>query len=110
MAIVDYEAIIQWHPEMVLISEAPVTWQGFLNVSCRSSAGKNIRIKLKLIVPNYPSLCDAEIRFGKEITLIRNEEFKQKVKDLMQNTTRVSSFLRQLQSLTVNITIFYRFL
>ncbi|XP_076233600.1 E3 ubiquitin-protein ligase Fancl isoform X2 [Calliopsis andreniformis] len=99
MVVDDYEAIIQWHPEMVLISETPVSWQGFLTVQCRPNSERSVRIKLKLIVPNYPSLCDADIRFGKEITFIRKLEFSQKVKDLMQSTTKVSLFLRQLQEL-----------
>ncbi|XP_076163567.1 E3 ubiquitin-protein ligase Fancl [Ptiloglossa arizonensis] len=99
MVVDDYEVIVQCHPEMVLISEIPVTWQGFLTVSCRSNSGRNIRVKLKIIVPNYPSLHDANVTFGKKITLIRNLEFSRKVKNLMQNTTKVSSFLRQLQSL-----------
>ncbi|XP_054001594.1 E3 ubiquitin-protein ligase FANCL [Hylaeus anthracinus] len=99
MVVDEYEIIVQSYPEMILISESPVTWQGFLTVSCRSNSGRNTRVKLKLIVPNYPSLHDADINFGKEITLIRNIEFSQKVKNLMENITKVSSFLRQLQSL-----------
>ncbi|XP_034186444.1 E3 ubiquitin-protein ligase Fancl isoform X2 [Osmia lignaria lignaria] len=95
----DYEAIIQWHPEMILVSKTPVTWQGFITASCNFNAGINIRIKLKLTVPNYPSLIDAEINFGKEITFIRNEEFNRRVKNLTNHATKVSIFLRQLQSL-----------
>ncbi|XP_029040269.2 E3 ubiquitin-protein ligase FANCL isoform X3 [Osmia bicornis bicornis] len=95
----DYEAIIQWHPEMILVSKNPVTWQGFITASCNFNAGINIRIKLKLTVPNYPSLIDAEINFGKEITFIRNEEFNRRVKNLTNHATKVSIFLRQLQSL-----------
>ncbi|XP_076686698.1 E3 ubiquitin-protein ligase Fancl isoform X1 [Andrena cerasifolii] len=97
----DYEAIVQGHPEMILVTETPVrTWQGFLTVSCQSNAGQNIRVKLKLAVPNYPSLYEAQIRFGKEIALIRNGSgFSQKVKDLMRTTTKVSLFFRQLQLL-----------
>ncbi|XP_076618607.1 E3 ubiquitin-protein ligase Fancl isoform X2 [Colletes latitarsis] len=74
----DYKVIVQCHPEMILTSETPVTWQGFLAVSCRSNSGRNIRVKLKLIVPNYPLLRDANINFGKEITRIRSIEFSQK--------------------------------
>ncbi|XP_031775507.1 E3 ubiquitin-protein ligase FANCL isoform X2 [Apis florea] len=96
----DYKSIIQWHPEMILISEKPVTWKGFLKVSCNS--GRNMRIKLKLIVHNYPSLCDAEINFGKEIAFIRNKEFSEKVKNLMHNVNKISIFLKQLQLLISN--------
>ncbi|XP_043262653.1 E3 ubiquitin-protein ligase FANCL isoform X2 [Colletes gigas] len=78
MVIDDYKVIVQCHPEMILTSETPVTWQGFLAVSCRSNSGRNIRVKLKLIVPNYPLLHDANINFGKEITRIRSIEFSQK--------------------------------
>ncbi|XP_012144365.2 E3 ubiquitin-protein ligase Fancl isoform X1 [Megachile rotundata] len=98
----DYEAIIQWHPEMILVSKNPMTWQGFIVIPCNSNSKQNIRIKLKLIVPNYPSLCNAEINFGREITLIRNKEFRQRIKSLTQSTIKVSVFLRQLQSLITN--------
>lgn len=101
----DYKSIIQWHPEMILISEKPVTWKGFLKVSCNS--GRNMRIKLKLIVHNYPSLCDAEINFGKEIAFIRNKEFSEKVKNLMHNVNKISIFLKQLQLLIVSNKFLY---
>lgn len=103
----DYEAIIQWHPEMILVSKNPVTWEGFITASCNSNVGGNIRIKLKLTVPNYPSLIDAEINFGKEITFIRNKEFNQRVKNLTNHATKVSIFLRQLQSLIVSVNIYF---
>ncbi|XP_076643462.1 E3 ubiquitin-protein ligase Fancl [Halictus rubicundus] len=103
MATDDYDSIVQSHPEMILISETPAVWQGFLTVSCRSNSGRNIRIKLKLTAPSYPSLHDAKIKFGKEITLIRNSiGFSNQVKDLMSKTRKVSLFLRQLQSLISN--------
>lgn len=101
----DYKSIIQWHPEMILISEKPITWKGFLKVSCNS--GRNMRIKLKLIVYNYPSLCDAEINFGKEIAFIRNKEFSEKVKNLMHNVNKISPFLKQLQLLIVSNNFLY---
>ncbi|XP_076478160.1 E3 ubiquitin-protein ligase Fancl isoform X3 [Bombus vancouverensis nearcticus] len=93
----DYKSMIQWHPEMILISKRPMTWKGFLEVPCIS--GRNMRIRLKLIVHNYPLLSNAEINFGKEIAFIRNEGFSDKVKDLMHNVTKVSTFLKQLQLL-----------
>ncbi|XP_076278688.1 E3 ubiquitin-protein ligase Fancl [Lasioglossum baleicum] len=103
MANNDYDSIVQWHPEMILISETPVVWRGFLTVSCRSNSGRSIRIKLKLTAPSYPSLHDAKINFGEEITLIRNStSFGNKVNDLMTKATKVSLFLRQLQSLISN--------
>ncbi|XP_043596741.1 E3 ubiquitin-protein ligase FANCL isoform X4 [Bombus pyrosoma] len=99
----DYKSMIQWHPEMILISKRPMTWKGFLEVPCIS--GRNMRIRLKLIVHNYPLLSNAEINFGKEIAFIRNEGFSDKVKDLMHNVTKVSTFLKQLQLL---ISIFFK--
>lgn len=99
----DYKSMIQWHPEMILISKRPMTWKGFLEVPCIS--GRNMRIRLKLIVHNYPLLSNAEINFGKEIAFIRNEGFSDKVKDLMHNVTKVSTFLKQLQLLIVSVTI-----
>ncbi|XP_017792424.1 PREDICTED: E3 ubiquitin-protein ligase FANCL [Habropoda laboriosa] len=99
MVVDDYEAIIQWHPQMILISKKPVTWKGFLTVSCNSNTGQNMRIKLRLVAPNYPSLNDAEVNFGKEISFIRKEGFSQKVKDLARNVTKASLFLSHLQTL-----------
>lgn len=104
----DYENIIQWYPELVLVSKQPITWQGFLPISCNSCSKRIIRIKLKLILPKFPSLDDVEINFGKAITLLRsNEGFGQKVQELTRNVTKLSSFLRKLQSLIVSIMILY---
>lgn len=107
----DYETMLEWHPEMVLVSKSPVVWRGFLIISNSSYTADNVqcpRIKLKLIVPNYPSLCDAQITFGRQIAAIRNKVFSQKLKDLMMterinNKLTVLSFLRQLQLLIVSI-------
>ncbi|XP_043521520.1 E3 ubiquitin-protein ligase FANCL isoform X2 [Frieseomelitta varia] len=86
--------------EMILVSKKPVTWKGFLEIPCNS--GRSMRIRLKLIVHNYPSLSGAEIYFGKEIAFIRRKEFSDKVKDLMCSVTKVSTFLKQLQLLISN--------
>ena len=98
----DYKFMIQLYPEMILVSKKPVTWKGFLEIPCNS--GRSIRIRLKLIVHNYPSLSGAEMYFGKEIAFIRRKEFSDKVKDLMCSVTKVSTFLKQLQLLIVSIT------
>lgn len=96
----DYKFMIQLYPEMILISKKPVTWKGFLEIPCNS--GRSMRIRLKLIVYNYPSLSGANIYFGKEIAFIRRKEFSDKVKDLMCSVTKVSTFLKQLQLLISN--------
>ncbi|KAK9297168.1 hypothetical protein QLX08_009038 [Tetragonisca angustula] len=96
----DYKFMIQLYPEMILVSKKPVTWKGFLEIPCNS--GRSIRIRLKLIVHNYPSLSGAEMYFGKEIAFIRRKEFSDKVKDLMCSVTKVSTFLKQLQLLIGN--------
>ncbi|XP_043521519.1 E3 ubiquitin-protein ligase FANCL isoform X1 [Frieseomelitta varia] len=96
----DYKFMIQLYPEMILVSKKPVTWKGFLEIPCNS--GRSMRIRLKLIVHNYPSLSGAEIYFGKEIAFIRRKEFSDKVKDLMCSVTKVSTFLKQLQLLISN--------
>ncbi|CAL7951808.1 unnamed protein product [Xylocopa violacea] len=96
----DYKSIIEKYPEMILISQNPATWQGFLKVS--SNSGRNIRIRLQLIIHNYPSFYGVEINFGKEIAFVRDQKFSEKLKDLTCNKTKVSTFLRQLQSLIRN--------
>jgi len=106
------EALLKWHPEMILISESPVTWQGFLIISKSSYAAHEIyypRVKLKLIVPNYPSLYNMQVRFGKQITFLRNKELCSKMKELMNTVHTVSSFLTQLQSLIVSMKYYYFF-
>nr|XP_012215663.1 PREDICTED: E3 ubiquitin-protein ligase FANCL [Linepithema humile]XP_012215664.1 PREDICTED: E3 ubiquitin-protein ligase FANCL [Linepithema humile] len=97
------EFFLKWHPEMILVSDSPITWQGFLLISHASCEPHDIqcsRVKLKLILPNYPSFRNVQIRFGKQIAFLRNIEFRQKVKALLMNSTQtVPLFLRQLQSL-----------
>ncbi|KAG5325857.1 FANCL ligase, partial [Pseudoatta argentina] len=98
----NYEEILKWHPEMILISESPVIWQGFLLVSELYPAG-NIRcprVKVKLVMPNYPSFDKARISFGKHIAFLRNIGFSREVKESMKSQKKtVSSFLSQLQLL-----------
>lgn len=99
-----YEAMVNWHPEMILISESPVTWKGFLIISKSSYAAREAycrRVKLKVILPNYPSLCNMQLKFGKQIVFLRNKEFSSKVKKLMHTAQTVSSFLTRLQSVIV---------
>ncbi|XP_071563928.1 E3 ubiquitin-protein ligase FANCL [Temnothorax nylanderi] len=93
------EAILNWHPEMILVSESPVTWKGFLIVSHLSCAETQSRVKLKVVMPNYPSFDNAQINFGRHIAFLRNREFSKKVKELMQSAQTVRSFLTQLQLL-----------
>lgn len=104
----NYEAILDWHPEMVLVSESPVTWKGFLIISHSSCTVRDAqcpRVKLKLVMHNYPSFDNAQISFGRHIAFLRNEEFRKKVNELMNSTQTVPSFLTQLQSLIVSIEI-----
>jgi len=63
----NYEAILHWHPEMILVSESPVTWQGFLIISDSLYPDKIRcpRVKVKLVIPNYPLLYEAQVSFGK---------------------------------------------
>ncbi|XP_020299830.1 E3 ubiquitin-protein ligase FANCL isoform X3 [Pseudomyrmex gracilis] len=100
----DFEEMLEWHPEMILVSESPVTWHGFLNISnsqCVTRDTQCFRVRLKLIIPNYPSFSNSEVRFGKQIALLRKKGFSQKVKELTQTAQTVSLFLRQLQSVIV---------
>lgn len=97
----NYEAMLTLHPEMILVSESPVTWQGFLIISNLYPAGKPQcpRVKVKLIIPNYPLFYNAQIIFGKEIAFLRNREFSRKVKELIESEKTVLSFLTSLKTL-----------
>ncbi|XP_014483738.1 PREDICTED: E3 ubiquitin-protein ligase FANCL isoform X2 [Dinoponera quadriceps] len=98
-----------WHPEMILVSKAPVTLQGFLIIPNSPSATLGCiqtRIKLQLIAPNYPSVRDAQINFGTAIALLRDRKFDKKMKELMSCDVMVPSFLTRLQSLIVSTSNF----
>jgi len=101
----NYEEILKCHPEMILISESPVTWQGFLLVS-ELYPTTNIRcsrVKVKLVMPNYPSFDKARISFDKHIAFLRNIGFSREVKKSMKTQQKtVSLFLSQLQLLIVS--------
>ncbi|KAL6437567.1 hypothetical protein ACFW04_004185 [Cataglyphis niger] len=102
----NYEEILERHPEMILVSESPVTWHGFLIIS-RSSCAlydfQSPRVRLKLIMPVYPSFESTRIKFGRQIASLRNIEFHKRVKELVKTAFKteqtVSSFLTQLQLL-----------
>jgi len=102
----NYEAILHWHPEMIRVSESPVTWQGFLIISDSLYPADKIRcsrVKVKLVVPNYPLLHEARVSFGKHIAFLRNREFSREVNESIKSEETVLSFLTQLQLLIVNI-------
>lgn len=102
------EAIVDSHPELILVSESPVTWKGFLIVPhLLHSAGsaRCSRVKLKLVMPNYPSFYNAQISFGRHIAFLRNRKFSRKVKESMESAQTVLLFLKQLQSLIVSLLI-----
>lgn len=101
----NYEAILERHPEMILVSESPVTWHGFLIIS-RSLCAYDFqspRIRLKLIMPAYPLFHDIHVKFGRQIASLQNKEFYKRMNDLIKTASKteqtVSSFLTQLQSL-----------
>jgi len=96
------EEIFNWHPEMILVSKSPVTWKGFLIISHSLYTAGNTgcsRVKLKLVMPNYPSFDNAEISFGRQIAFLRNKEFSRKVKESINSAQSVVSFLTHLQTL-----------
>lgn len=102
------EAILDWHPELILVSESPVTWEGFLIITHLLRGvgdARYSRVRLKLVMPNYPSFCKAQIGFGRHIAFLRNREFSRKVKESMKSAQTVLTFLKQLQSLIVSIVI-----
>lgn len=107
------EAILDCHPEMILVSESPIIWEGFLIVPHLLRGigdARYSRVKLKLVMPNYPSFCNAQIGFGRHIAFLRNREFSRKVKESMKSAQTVLSFLKQLQSLIVSILSMIRIL
>ncbi|KAI4488545.1 hypothetical protein M0802_011493 [Mischocyttarus mexicanus] len=99
MLIEECQSIIQWHPEIILTSTSPITWQGLLIIPIPSNGMERQTVKLRLILPNYPLIHDAELHFGRKYPFLRNRTFITSVNDLIQKSSSVSSFLRLLQSL-----------
>ncbi|XP_066583705.1 E3 ubiquitin-protein ligase FANCL [Prorops nasuta] len=92
----EFESILQWYPELVLISKSTATWNGFLNIQRKVNIFSAVRIKIKLSVPNYPSLDDTKIEI-KSTSFLFSPQFYAKVDDLIKKASSVSSFLKQLQ-------------
>ncbi|XP_043494677.1 E3 ubiquitin-protein ligase FANCL [Polistes fuscatus] len=99
MLIEECESIFQWHPEIILTSTSPVTWQGLLMITIPSNAIEKQKVRLKLILPNYPLIHGAVLNFGKSYAFLQKRTFITSVNDLIQKSSSVSSFLRLLQSL-----------
>lgn len=95
----EYSEMIKEHPHFLLTSENPVTWQGFLPIN------NNKQIQVKLTAPSYPSVINATVRFGRHISLMHDTDFSIKLRELLDSAVSVSSFMRQLQRLMVNIII-----
>lgn len=91
----EYEEIIKWYPHLVLVSENPAIWHGFLTIN------NSIQMDIKLTVPNYPQLNDASINFGNKIYLTYGTDFANKVASLLSNSSSVTSLLNKLQRLLV---------
>ncbi|XP_025987010.1 E3 ubiquitin-protein ligase FANCL [Solenopsis invicta] len=97
-----YEEILKCHPEMTLVSKSPVTWQGYLLISSLvHPAGRTLypRVWVKLVVPNFPSLSNVQLSFGKHIAFLRNKEFSREVNETIKSVQTVVSFLTRLESL-----------
>ncbi|XP_074097031.1 E3 ubiquitin-protein ligase Fancl [Cotesia typhae] len=93
----EYEELLKWYPQLILISENPVTLHGLLNIN------NNCQIEIKLKVPKYPSLKHATVNFGKKISLMYGTDFSVKVNDLLRSINSIMSFLNQLQKLMETI-------
>lgn len=93
----EYSEIIKEHPYLILINDSPVSWHGFLLIN-----NNQVKMEIKLIVPTYPSMKNAILRFGKNIYHMHNTDFSTKSMELLHSAISVSTFLRQLQRLMVN--------
>lgn len=102
MLIEECASILQWHPEIILTSTSPVSWQGYLIIACPLNTIEKQKIRLRLTLPNYPSLHNAVLSFGKSFVFLRKRIFIKSVNDLIKRASSVSSFLRLLQSLIVS--------
>ncbi|KAF7987502.1 hypothetical protein HCN44_003264 [Aphidius gifuensis] len=90
----EYSEIIKEHPYLILINDNPVSWHGFLLIN-----NNKLKMEIKLIVPNYPSMKNSILRFGKNIYHMHNTDFSTKSMELLHSAISVPTFLRQLQRL-----------
>lgn len=93
--------VIKRHPELILVSNNPVTWEGMLTVATNSM--EKIKFRLKLTLPNFPDYHDASIKFGKNSAGLFRGNFNNKLDDLLGNITSIKSFLKHLQKLIVRM-------
>ncbi|XP_046615116.1 uncharacterized protein LOC124302712 isoform X1 [Neodiprion virginianus] len=89
--------IISRHPELILVSNNPVTWEGMLSVTVNAAEKSKVRIKLTL--PNFPALNGATLSFGKNPEILCHRDFSRKSRILIESAVTVTSFLKQLQVL-----------
>lgn len=89
--------MIRRHPELILVSNSPITWDGMLNVPINSIQKSKVRLKLTL--PDFPLFNGASLKFGRNSAALLNRDFDKKLINLLKNAASVTSFLKQLQIL-----------
>ncbi|XP_012270594.1 uncharacterized protein LOC105694477 [Orussus abietinus] len=94
-----YFEIFDWYPNLILVSDHPVTWEGLLTTAGQTNLKHRLTLKIKLEVPNYPTLTGAKLLFGRTIGFLRTRELDKKISNLLNTTSTVLSFLRRLQML-----------
>ncbi|KAJ8687439.1 hypothetical protein QAD02_023233 [Eretmocerus hayati] len=91
----ELDDIFKMYPEMILISKSPMTWKGLLTVTNNYTCCK-MKIKVRLIVPSFPSLDDASIQFGHSIAFLFGANFKNQIDSLLKKSETVFLLLQEL--------------
>lgn len=95
----DCNEIIRRHPELILVSNNPVTWEGMLTVPINLS--EKMKFRMKLTVKNYPIFKGAILSFGKSLAVLCSKDFVEELNSLLKNAQSIPSFLKQFQILIV---------
>lgn len=89
--------LYKWHPELVLISRCPYTFEGFLNLPKICNIHGKTFVKMKLVVPFYPNLDDINVYFTENFRRSFKTDFQQLLENSLQNESSLHSFLNQLR-------------
>ncbi|XP_051160141.1 E3 ubiquitin-protein ligase FANCL [Leptopilina boulardi] len=89
--------LLKWHPELILISKSPYTFEGFLSLPKICNIHGKIFIKIKLIVPFYPNLDDMTVYFTENFKKSFKSDFQKLILNSLQNRISLHSFLNHLK-------------
>lgn len=100
----DLKEMLDTFPTLVLTSKSPVIWEGILMIFENNTHGIEDRIglRVKLILPSYPTLDEAVLHFGRNVAVLYGKNFENQVQELLTTSESVISFFSELKSVIVS--------